>query len=203
MGKLLFVLLLATSSFSVAAENDYATSLTPLSVFDYNLNKFNDDSYDYCASCRSTRDKSFKGQSLAFLDDISVKRGKEPFRLDVYIHISDGVRFHKQDSKTKQYIGEIILEDIESRLRSRVSSEIKKEHLFGKLTWSSFSNAARKEFLGTATFEKGKVIDVQVETKDYSDSKVQMGTFTDNGIVDENGKLMEDMTNDFLKQIKK
>lgn len=194
MNKLLLVLLLAISSVGIAAEKGYSTLFTPLSLFDYKLDKFNEGSYDYCALCRGRgdiEDKNFKRQALALLDDITVKKGEEPFRLDVSIDIRNGVLFHKQDNKTKQYIVEIILEEIEYRLRCKVSSEIKKEHLFGEFTWSSFPNAEKEVYRGKAKFEKGRVVDVEVKVEDYSPN-MTMSTYIGNGIsVDENGKVME------------
>lgn len=200
--RTIFVLLFSINFFSFAAEKDFTTSLTPLSVFDYNLNKFNEYSFDYCFSCRKARDKSLKSQCLAFLGYLSVKKGEKPFRLDVSIVLFNDVLFHKQDSTTKQYIFETILQEIESELRRKVSYEIKKENLFGKITWSSFSNAAKKEYNGTAFFEKGKVIDVKVKVNDYFDPTVRMGTITEKGLVDENGMLMEDLTEEGKKNRK-
>jgi hypothetical protein len=155
-----------------ATSNDYSENSTSLSVFEYKLDKFNDDYFCYYDKFRKLDNKNDERiKALSYINYVSVKKGKEPQKLFLTIQLTPF--FHSIDVKEKARFSEIIIDDTLEKLKNKVSPEITKEHLFGSFDWMAFSNTLRKAYDGKAIINNGIVIDVKVNTRDYYDCEIK------------------------------
>lgn len=172
MKSILAALCLLSAPVFSGAPNDYSENSTSLSVFEYKLDKFNDSYFYYYDTFRKLENKNDERiKALSFINYVSVKKGKEPHKLILTIELTPF--FHSIDVKEKARFSEIIIDDTLEKLKNEVSQEIAKEHLFGSFEWMAFSNTLRKAYDGKATIDKGIVIDVKVNTRDYYDCEIK------------------------------
>lgn len=187
----LFIILCCNNCY---ADKDYQHALTSLTVMQFNIHKFNESDVHVCESYRSSSQTDNRNKALSFLRKNYVKKGYTPFSMEIHITLSKGVEFEYQVEEVKQYCFEIMLEDLVRRLQYEVSPEIIREHLTGKISWSSFSNAAKKNYYREAIIENGKITKIKKWERDYFLPDQKCAEYTTRGYVDENGKTIKDFS---------